>query len=82
LRCFANIETPTRGRSYLYAAHKHVDPRLAGTRRLMKLTPDYLTINQSEGCPQANNPHYNPFLHPAFRNIFLKVTGEFKPFEQ
>ena len=32
------------GRSYLYAAHKHADPRLVGTRRLM-LIPNYLSTN-------------------------------------
>jgi len=31
--------------------HKHVDPRLAGNRKLMMLTTDYLTTNQSEECP-------------------------------
>ena len=33
------------------ADHKHVDPRPVRTRRLMMLTPDYLTTNQSEECP-------------------------------
>ena len=43
------------GRSYLYAAHRHVDPRPIGTRRLMMLTPDYLPTNQSEKCPRADH---------------------------
>ena len=49
LSCLADTETPTRWKKY--AAHKHTDPRQAGTRRLMKLTPTYLTTNQSEDCP-------------------------------
>ena len=36
------------------ADQKHIDPRLAGTRKLMILTPNYLTTNQSEKCPQAD----------------------------
>ena len=35
--------------------HKHVDPRLTGNRKLMMLTTDYLTINQSEEGPQGDN---------------------------
>ena len=34
--------------------HEHVDPRPAGTRRLMMLTPTYLTTNRLEG-PQADH---------------------------
>ena len=29
-------------------SHKHVEPRAAGTRRLMMLTPTYLTTDQSQ----------------------------------
>ena len=50
LRCFADTETPTRWEK-LTAAHKHIDPRPVGTRRLMRLTPDYFTTNQSEEYP-------------------------------
>ena len=38
------------------ADQKQTDPRLVGTRRLMMLTPNYFTTNQSEKCLQADNP--------------------------
>ena len=34
--------------------HKHVDPRLAGNRKLVMLTTNYLTTSQSEECPQGD----------------------------
>ena len=49
------LKPPPGGRSQLYAAYKHVDPRPVGTRRLVMLTPDYLTTNQSEVCPLADH---------------------------
>ena len=41
---------PPPGKSQVYATHKHIDPRLVGTRRVMMLAPNYLTNNQSEEC--------------------------------
>ena len=46
---------PPGGRSQLDAAHKQVDPRLAGTRKLMMPTPNYITTQQSEQCPGADH---------------------------
>jgi len=34
-----------------HQVEKFMDPRPTGGRRLMMLTPDYLTTNQSEECP-------------------------------
>ena len=45
------LRLPPHGRSQLHAAHKHVEPRLATTRRLMTLTLNYLTTHQSGKCP-------------------------------
>ena len=49
-------------------AHKHGDPRLVGTSRLMMLTLTYLTTNQSEECPELATPYlnhdYNTPLYP------------------
>ena len=59
----------------LYAAHKDIDPKSVRTRRLMLATPDYLTTNQSEKCPQANHTLCNAFPHPVFKNLVLKVMG-------
>ena len=58
------LKPPPGGRSQLFAAHKHIDPRLDGTRRLKILTPNtqypiltpnYPTTNQSEECPWADH---------------------------
>ena len=49
------LKLPPGGRSYLYAAHQHVDFRPVGTRRLMMLSPTNLTTNPSEKCPQADH---------------------------
>ena len=38
------------------------------------LTPDYLTINQSEECPQADHAPHNP----VFKNLSLKAIREFR----
>ena len=63
----AGAEAPLGGRSQLYAAHKHSDPRLIGTKRSMMLIPSYLTTHQSGKCPQIDHilllkhyktPHY------------------------
>ena len=47
---FQILKPPPDERSELYVAYKHTDLRLVGARRLMVLTPDYLTSNVSE-CP-------------------------------
>ena len=40
----------------------HVAPRPTGTRRLMMLTPSYLTTNQSEERPRADHAIFEPLL--------------------
>ena len=50
---------------YLHADHPHGDPRLVGTRRLMMLTPSYLTTNQSEERPQADHALHKPPPSPC-----------------
>ena len=53
------------------AAHKHTDPRLVGTKKLVMLTPSYLTTNQSEEFPWADHTlfleHYKT-LHYLFQD--------------
>ena len=49
------LKPPPGGRSQLYVTHKHIDHRLVGTRRLMTLTPNYFTSNQSGKCPWADH---------------------------
>ena len=44
----------------LYAAHKDIDPRQVGTRRLM-LIPSYFTTNQTAECPQAGHTLLNHY---------------------
>jgi len=73
LSCFADTEIP--------GAHKYIDPRLVGTRRLVRLTPDYLTTSQSEECPQVDHTLCSSFPYPVFENLSLKVIGEFAFFE-
>ena len=73
LSCFADTEIP--------GAHKYIDPRLVGTRRLVRLTPDYLTTSQSEECPQIDHTLCSSFPYPVFENLSLKAIGEFEFFE-
>ena len=63
---FAEAEAPGE-RSQLSASHKHIDPRLFRTRRLMMLVLDYHTTNKSRKCLCTNHilllkccktPHY------------------------
>ena len=54
----------------LYVAHKHVDPRSVGTRKLM-LTVNYLTTNQSEECPRTDHTPQNPLPSPCLWKPFL-----------
>ena len=65
----------------MHADHLHVDPRPVGTRRLMMLTPDDLTANQSEECPQADRTPTTRLPHPVFKNLSLKAFGEFELFK-
>ena len=45
------------------ADRKSIDPRPVGARRFMMLTRNYLTTNQSEECPQADDALLlEPFL--------------------
>lgn len=61
--------------------HKHMDPRLVGTRKLMieipGIPPSYLTTNQSEEghTPCSTSPKF------ALKHSTLKPMGEFGPFE-
>ena len=56
------------------AAHEHGDPRLAGTRGLMMLTPDFLTINQSEECPRAGLTRRTTLPVSSFPSEISKQT--------
>ena len=47
----------------------------------LKLTPDYLTINQSEGYPQTDRIPHNPSPSPVSKDLSLKAIGDFGPFE-
>lgn len=49
---------------------QRTDPRPAGTRRSMVLTPSYLNTNQS-ACSQADLAPCNPPTHPVFKNPSL-----------
>ena len=52
LGCSADTETPLGWEKLkVRVVHKQLDPRLVETRRLMMLTPTYLTTNQSEEGP-------------------------------
>ena len=48
------MKPPHQMEEVVYAAHEHIDPRLVGTRRLMTLTPSYLTTHQSEESPRVD----------------------------
>ena len=48
---FQVLKPPAGGRSQLHTAHKHQDPRMVETGRLMMLTPSDLTSHQSGKCP-------------------------------
>ena len=57
------------------AADEHGDPRLAGTRGLMMLTPNFLTINQSEECPRAGLTRCNP-PPPPFSSFPSEISKQ------
>ena len=57
------------------AVRKHVDSRPVGTRKLVMLTPNYLTTNQSNVHERITTP----LPRPVFGNLSLKAFGEFKP---
>ena len=42
------LKPPPRWRKLTVCSHKHAEPRAAATRRLMMLTPTYLTTHQSQ----------------------------------
>ena len=52
----------------------------AEARRLLMLTPDYLTSNQSDEHLQADYILHIP-LHPTFKNFSLKCFENFGSFE-
>ena len=59
-----------------HTVHKHVDPRLVGTRRLIMLIPHFLTTNQSKECPWADyTPHNFPSPHSVFKIFLWKPLG-------
>ena len=65
----------------LYAASKHVTDLIgAEARKLLMLTPDYLTTNQSDEHLQADYTHHIP-LHPTFENFSLKAFENVGSFE-
>ena len=59
LSCFADTETPIRWNECCPQAH---NPRSVGTRRVMILTPNYFTTNQSEVCPRSDHALFETFL--------------------
>lgn len=67
------------------ADHRHTDPRLAGTRRrilqILKTSPCYLTNNQSEECPQADQTPCDPHPNSVFRNPCPKPIEQFGSLE-
>ena len=78
------VPKPSPGeRSQLCAAHKHVDARPVGTRRLMVLTPNYLTTHQSGKCPWAD--HNLPLEHcksphtPSKRGRVIEACARWVP---
>ena len=61
------LKPPAGGRRKLYADHKHIDPRLVGSRRWVMPTPTHLITNQAEESPWVDHalllehyktPHY------------------------
>ena len=46
-----------------------------------RLTPDYLTANQSEEHTGADPALCNTLPHPVFRNLFSEAIEEFRPLE-
>ena len=75
-----NQDSYPGGRWWLHADHKHTDPRLVGTSRLMneitKTSPRYLNAKQSEQSPQAATLRPNV----SFKNPSLKAIREFRTF--
>ena len=70
-------------RSYLYAAHKHVDPRLVGTRRLM-LTPNYLSTNHQKNVykliiPYAFSTGRLLTTHSGVEHTVLRASVHYGP---
>ena len=78
---------PPGGRSELYVAHRHEDPRQVGTRRLMMLIPHDLTTNQSEEHPWPDHTPHKPPPSPClffvyvfififyYINLFILIVG-------
>ena len=48
---------------------QHINPRTVGTRRLMMLTPDYLTTSELEECPWAHH-----VSEPSLSNSSLHLS--------
>ena len=55
-----------------YTAYKQVDPKPVGTRRMMMLTPDYITTNQSEDRPWVD---HTLLFEPLLWNSSLPAPG-------
>ena len=62
------LKSPPRGRKLTVCSHKHVEPRAAATRRLMMLTPTYLTTHQSQ--PIRRMP---TSWSPSLWTIYIKL---------
>lgn len=60
----------------LNTKHQHIDPI-----PVRRLTPNYLTANQSEENTEADLALCNTLPHPVFRNLFSKAIREFRPLE-
>ena len=83
---FEDTKTLPSVREKLHADHKHVDPRLVGTRRLMMLTSN---ITPSDLTTTNSKDVYKLIMHPtnfkpnnvAFTNPSLKAIRGFRSFE-
>lgn len=66
--------------------HANHQSRPIGTSGLLRLTleipPFYLTTNQLEEYPQADQAPCNPLPHFAFKIPSPKAIGRFRSFEQ
>ena len=71
LSSVADPETLIRQKNLTVCCPQYVDPSLVGIRRLMTLTLNYLTTNQSEECPRADH-----ILQPPPSCCFLKCCPE------
>ena len=61
-QCFAATEPPTRWETLSLLPNQRVEPRAVEARRLIMLTPAYLSPSQSKKCALADHTHFEPLL--------------------